>query len=209
MPISLTAGTRPTPSTFDPTALSDRIAKLEAAIAGSEGDEIIQLDRPLAEADFIKPWKHCNEIVKDLDLWVFSLRVWERVDNDSAKLTFEQENMALGPATHANATEIAPEQFKTRIRGGGEITYKTTRTASDTDSLKFPSGAYSHYQYYFLDENKNKIGNFGSNKILLPTMFTGQSATFGPPYPTGTKFIRHILSPSNGAADVIYDYPVK
>jgi hypothetical protein len=210
MPISLTAGTRSTstPSTFDLTALTDRIAKLEAAISGSTGDEILQLDRSLADADLIKPWKLAHEVIKDYTAWTITFRDWKRVDKDSVELVFEKENVEMFPATHANAIEVAPGQFKTPIRGGGEITYKTTRASGDSDFIKFPQGSYSSWSWHFVDADKNRVGTYGSNDIILQQSFTGQSQPLSPPFPIGVKFVRYTLKRAAGGI-TIYDAPVE
>jgi hypothetical protein len=113
--------------------------------------------------------------------------------------------------SHDTAEIVSPGVFKVTLRGGTTITYRTatTRGFNDLDLLQFQAGTYNDISWEILDQNKAKIGNFGTANGggSVNGFMTGYSQGFSMPFPPGSAFIRYKLTKTDNTV-VTYDCPI-
>jgi hypothetical protein len=177
---------------------------------GLGSSDTLVIDRELEDADFDdSSWIQAQQAIRDFTAWTWKTQLYFRTGRREVKPMFPDIVEPMPPASHNNAIALGGDMFTNRLPNGVTVTYSTPKTAQDSDDLiTFPASNFSHFQFFFVDQAGVKIGNFGSNKTVLGSAFTGQTVTTKAPYPSGTVAIRFVLTRSGDGSELTYDVPV-
>jgi hypothetical protein len=155
-------------------------------------------------------WQTWYQVEKDYVAWKVTARHWVRIAHQSY-MPIAMRVMDMPEPSHDTAEIVSPGVFKATLRGGTTITYRTatTRGINDLDLLQFQAGTYNDISWEILDQNKFKIGNFGTANGggSVNGFMTGYSQGFSMPFPPGSAFIRYKLTKADSSV-VTYDCPI-
>lgn len=190
--------------------LFSTVASSTPSTLGSSIKELLILDRPFEDKDFDDlTWLQCNQTIRDYVAWTWSTQVYLRVGRRVAKPLFPDAVEPMPPASHNGAIALGGDMFENRLPNGVSIRYSTPKTAqTSTDLVQFPAGVFSHFMWILVDAAGNRVGSYGSNRVPLPSGFTGQSLDYKTPNPPDVVAIRVILTRASDGSELAYDVSV-
>jgi hypothetical protein len=148
-------------------------------------------------------------VIRDFTAWTWKAQLYFRTGRREVKPLFPDSVISMAPASHDNAIALGGDMFRNRLPNGVTVTYSTPKTAqTSTDLVQFPAGVFDHFMWILVDAAGNRVGSYGSNRVPLPSGFTGQSLDYKTPNPPDVVAIRIILTRFGDGTELTYDVPV-